>query len=132
MTPNYEGIPERLRGYVARCQHYLGNAYASLEQGELEKAGEFLWGSMAQAVKAVAVSKSVELPRHGDIWNYISALSKEMSDPTLREAFGDANSLHQNFYESGLTREIVLDYGERIRPAIGRLLRLIPREMLEQ
>jgi hypothetical protein len=132
MTPENRNISQQLLGYVARSRHYLENAYASLELGEVEKAGEFLWGSMAQAVKAVAAFKGVELRSHRDVGDYVRVLSRNMRDPALREAFTAANSLHQNFYESGLTREIVLDHGERIRPAIGRLLRLIPREMLEQ
>ena len=132
MTPENRDTSADLVGYVARTRQYLDNAYASLEQGEVEKAGEFLWGSMAQAVKAVAASRGVQLRSHGAVRDYAIVLARDNRDLALREAFVEAISLHQNFYESGLTREIVLDYGERIRPAIGRLLRLIPREMLEQ
>ncbi len=110
----------------------MQNAYTSLEQGEVEKAGEFLWGSMAQAIKAVATFRGLSLRRHDQIGVYVLELSRALGDTALRDAFRDANSLHQNFYESGLTREIVLDYGERIRRAVGRLLSLIPREALEQ
>jgi hypothetical protein len=40
--------------------------------------------------------------------------------------------LHKNFYESGLTREIVLTFEEGIRYAVGKLLAIIPPEVLEQ
>ncbi len=131
MTPENRDTSAKLVGYVARSRHYLENAYVSLERGEVEKAGEFLWGSMAQAIKAVAAFKGVELRSHGAVRDFAMVLAKDNRDPALREAFAEANSLHQNFYESGLTREIVLEYGERIRPAVGRVLSLIPREALE-
>ncbi|MBM3942314.1 MAG: hypothetical protein FJ316_05225 [SAR202 cluster bacterium] len=132
MTSENRDIPQQVLGYVARSRHYLENAYISLERNEVEKAGEFLWGSMAQAIKAVAASKGRQLRHQREVGEYLMELSKALRDPGLRDAFRDANSLHQNFYESGLNRAIVLEYGERIRPAVGRLLRLIPREMLEQ
>ena len=132
MTSDNERPSQTLRGYVTRSQEYLQNAYASLEQNEVEKAGEFLWGSMAQAIKAIAAFKDVELRSHGAIWTYVRELSRELGDETLLEAFRDAHSLHQNFYESGLTSEIVLTHGESIRRAVGRLLIMIPPEALGQ
>jgi len=132
VTPENESTSHLLRGYVARSQVYLGNAYASLEQDELEKASEFLWGSMAQAVKAVAALKGVHLPSHAAVREYVSKLSKELGDPALFDAFREANSLHINFYESGLTPEIVLTSEETIRQAVGKLLGMIPREVVEQ
>ncbi len=60
MTLESDITPQQLLGYVARSQEYLLNAHASLDQYEVEKAGEFLWGSMAQAIKAVAVLKGIE------------------------------------------------------------------------
>jgi hypothetical protein len=132
MTLDNEGTLPPLQGYVTRCQEYLGNAFTSLEQNEVEKAGEFLWGSMAQAIKAVASLKGVELRNHGAIWTYVRELTKELGDEDLLEAFRDANSLHQNFYESGLTSDIVLTHGERIRYAVGKMLGMIPPGALSQ
>ena len=108
------------------------NAYTSLDQGELEKGGEFLWGSMAQAIKALATFEGIQLRSHRDIWDYARALSVQLGDEGLFNAFKDANSLHSNFYESGLTLGMVLDYGVGIREAIGKLLSMIPPEALGQ
>jgi hypothetical protein len=131
MTPQNESIAQLVRGYVTRSQEYLQNAYVALEQNELEKASEFLWGSMTQAMKAFAAYTGEHLPSHAAIWKYVTELSRELGDQGLFDAFRDANSLHINFYESGLTREIVLLSEERIRPAVGKLLDMIPREALE-
>ena len=127
-----DDLTQKLRGYLHRSHEYLRNAYSSIDQGELEKGGEFLWGSMAQAIKAVAASKEIELRTHRDVWNYARALSMELGDQDLFHAFRDANYLHGNFYEAGLALDVVLDYGERIRHAVGKLLRLIPAEALAQ
>lgn len=132
MTLESSGAPLQVSGYAARSREYLSNAYLSLERDELEKAGEFLWGSMAQAIKAVAASVGIQLRSHGDVWRYVTVLSRELDYPGILEAFRDANSLHQNFYESGLTRDIILNSGEGITTAVGRLLALIPREALDR
>lgn len=132
MTLESGNISQQLRGYMNRSQEYLQTAYLSLEQNEVEKAGEFLWGSMAQAVKAAAAYKGQHLPSHAAIWSYVTELSRDLGDQGLFVAFTDADFLHRSFYESGLTREIVLTLAERIRPAVGRLLDMIPREVLEQ
>ena len=123
---------EHLRTYVRRSEEYLSNAYISLERNEVEKASEFLWGSMAEAIKAVAALKGEELHSHRRIQEYMVRLSRELGDRDLFDALRDANSLHMNFYESGLTREDVLTSVVTIRYAVGKLLGLIPREALEQ
>ena len=69
-----EDTPSRgpLKTYVFRSAEYLHNAYVSLDQEELEKASELLWGSMALAVKAVAALREIELRSHAAIWEYAS------------------------------------------------------------
>lgn len=110
----------------------MHNAFVHLDEGQLEKASEFLWGCMAQAIKAVAALKGIELPTHAAIWEFMTRLCKDLGDPTLFEAFRDANRLHSNFYEAGLTREMVMESEERIRYGVARLLGMIPREALGQ
>ncbi len=48
---------ELLEKHKAQSVHYLENAYKFIDAGDVEKASEFLWGSMAQAIKAVAATK---------------------------------------------------------------------------
>ena len=97
MTPGDISFPNLLRTYVFRSGEYLHNTYVALERGEIEKASEFLWGSMALAVKAVAALREVELRNHGAIWEYARQLSKELGDQQLFDSFRDANRLHSNF-----------------------------------
>jgi hypothetical protein len=132
MTLPNRSPPERVRIYMDRSQDYLHNAYESLHHNELEKASEFFWGTMAEAVKAVAAASILELRSHRAIWDYTMRLATEIGDRELWDAFREANSLHGNFYESGLSRDIVLAAGERISESVGRLLAMIPPEVLEQ
>ena len=119
------------RDYAFRSGHYMHNAFLTLDEGELEKASEFLWGSMAEAVKAVAASREIQLGTHGVIWNFARQLCQDLGDQGLFDAFRDANRLHSNFYESGLTREMVLDSEERIRQGVAKLLGMLPPEVME-
>ena len=132
MTSPNRSLPDRVRIYVDQSQEYLQNAYESLDRNELEKASEFFWGTMAEAVKAVAAASDLELRSHRAIWDYAMELATELGDRELWDAFREANSLHSNFYEAGLSKDIVLSSGDRISESVGRLLAIIPPEVLEQ
>ncbi|MBE0415068.1 MAG: hypothetical protein IBX36_00800 [Dehalococcoidia bacterium] len=111
--------------YKAQSIHYLENAFASMVAGDAEKAGEFLWGSMAEALKAVAASEGRELIAHWEIGDYARELAKKREDKSIYDAYGHASYLHSNFYEAGLRMEEVRIYAEDIRKAVGKLLSLI-------
>ena len=119
---------ELLEKYKAQSVHYFENAINSIQAGDAAKAGEFLWGSMAQALKAVAASEGKELNAHRDIGDYARKLAKKTGDETILDVYGSASYLHSNFYEAGLSLEEVQTYAERIRTTIGKLLSLIPEE----
>lgn len=46
--------------------------------------------------------------------------------------FKDANWLHSNFYEEGFSMDIVEELAEEFRRAVGQMLNMLPREVLEQ
>lgn len=114
--------------YKAQSLHYLNNAFASIEAGEAEKAGEFLWGSIAEALKAVAASKGMELESHAKLWRYAQALAKEMGDKAIYNVFALASSLHKNFYESGLDLKDVSIQAQDIKAMVEKLLGLISED----
>ena len=121
-------IKEGVKKYKTQSLHYLENAFSYIEAGDAEKAGEFLWGSMAEALKAVAASKGVELKAHWEIGDCARKLAKELEDEDIFHAYGHASYLHSNFYEAGLRIEDVQIYAEDIRKTVGELLSLIPQE----
>lgn len=114
--------------YARHSLHYLKNASRSIDSGDSVKASEFLWGSMAQALKAVAASKGELLKNHRRIWDCAEGLTKELGDKSIYDAFLHANFLHSNFYESDLELRDVRRIAEEIRVAVGKLLGLLARE----
>jgi len=119
---------ELLEKYKAQSRHYFENALSSIEAGDAEKAGEFVWGSMAEALKAVAVKKGTRLWRHDDIGDYAKKLAKELGNEEISKAHGLASSLHSNFYEAGLRTEDVRLRLDQIRDPIRILLELATEE----
>ncbi len=126
---NQREMPEK---YAVQSIHYLENAFESIQAGEVEKASEFLWGSLAQALKAVAASKEIELRTHWNITDYAKDLAKQQGDKSIYDVFGHASYLHSNFYEAGLRMEDVEIYVEEIRAMVDKLLSLISTEKRDQ
>jgi len=117
---------ELLEKYKAQSIHYLENVYSFIDAGDAEKAGEFLWGSMAQALKAVAASEGRELKAHWEIGDYARELAKKREDRSIWYAYGDASYFHHGFYEAGLTVDDVRLRLDGVRETIRKLLELIP------
>jgi len=118
----------KVEKYASQSLRYLRNASKFIDAGNSEKASEFLWSSMVQALKAVALSKGFFLKNHAAIWNYVDTLTKDLQNKDIRDAFVSANLLHTNFYESELGLDRVRILADDIRTAVGKLLSLIPKQ----
>ena len=129
MTADDEGSQEsKLDVYRSQATYYLDNAQEFLARQEFTKASEFLWGAVAQAVKAVAASEGVHLAHHCQVWDYAEEISREQDDPGIFDDFRQANTMHVNFYEAGLPPREVIGSMERLRVMVGKLLDLLPEE----
>lgn len=116
---------EDVEKYRTQSIHYFENALGSIQAGEAGKAGEFLWGSVAEAFKAVAAYEGKALHMHGEIREFARDLAKREKDPSIWDGYAIANSLHSNFYEAGLNLEEIQINAERIRETITKLLNLL-------
>jgi hypothetical protein len=124
---------KRIQKYRTQSIHYFENALHFIEAGDAEKASEFLWGSMTQALKAVAAGRDKKrLKSHKDIRDYAFETARALRDESIRHAFNSAQSLHSNFYESGLLLEDVIVAAEDVKAAVAKLLSLIPEEGLTE
>ena len=113
--------------YHGQSQHYYENALKFLQEGEPQKAAEFLWGTMAETFKAIAASRGRELRTHREIWDYAREVAKELNDESIWFGFKAAHSLHSDFYEAGLTLDDVkLEWETLIRPTLDKLTSLLP------
>ena len=118
-------VKENIEKYKAQSMHYLENAFKFIKAGDEEKASEFLWGSMAEGIKAVAASKEIWLKSHKDLRNYAMELARALPDESIRNTFLHAQSLHSNFYETGLLMEDVIMCAEEVRATLDKLFKLI-------
>lgn len=119
---------EVLEKYKNQSVHYLGNAFGYIEAGDSAKASEFLWGSIAEALKAVAATKGISLNSHGGLRSYAMELTKEQKDDSIFRTFRDAESLHRNFYEFGFGLEDVHILAKEVREVVSKLLKLASQE----
>ena len=117
---------ERIKKHRTQSVHYFENALYFIDAGDIEKASEFLWGSLTQALKALAASKGMQLRSHRDIREYTMELAKALKDESIKNAFIGAESLHSNFYESGLTLEDLSIRIPDVKSAVAKILSLVP------
>jgi hypothetical protein len=95
-----------------------------LEKGELSKAGELLWGAIAESVKALPFKYGGEPIRtHNQIkyaFDEIALAYKEFR----KEWAESANLMHVNFYESNMDHESFSINYEKSRMALLFIMHL--------
>ena len=97
---------ERIKLYVDRAGALRANADAAISGGELDKAGEFLWGVMAcylNALKLMYTGKTAGT--HKELMEVAIMVAKELGDERFRRAIKNAERLHANFYHLFLDAE---------------------------
>ena len=120
-----------LRIHAMHSRQYLENAYATLREGEAGKAGELLWGSVAQAVHAVAVSRGIAVKTHRELKNFVMQVANDLNDETIITNFNHAESLHHNFYEVKQEPRDIALLIPAVQDILEKLFSLIPSELLE-
>ena len=115
---------EKVKNYLSLNNKYLKEAEALIDKGDYVQASEKFWGAAAEMVKAIAAKRGSELRSHGELYRFITSLSKEFSAPELLRLFAAASSLHQNFYENWLPPEMVVDYGQAVKELVTRLTKM--------
>ena len=99
---------EEVRKHAVASRHYLENALDTLTRREPGKAGELLWGSLAQALHAVALYRNVPtLKNHRSLRWFVSTIASDLNDESLPAAFRRAEALHSNFHTVELSVEDV-------------------------
>ncbi len=109
--------------HKSQSNHYYENAMHYIDTGDAEKASEFLWGSMSQALKAIAANKKRQaLKSENNIRSFAMDLTQELNNTDIWLAFTSAQSLHSNFYETGLLLDDVRIGAEIIKKVTSELL----------
>lgn len=123
---------DTVRKYVLASKHYMENALLMLNSRDAGKASELLWGSMAEALQAVAAFRGKRLSSHRSLRWFVARLSKELDNKSIVEAFYQAEALHSNFHEVEFNPEDVAMVLEPIRTTVAYLLDLVPRELVNE
>ena len=116
---------QRARAYLDQSLEYFENTPNAFEDGNPEKAGEFLWGSVATALKAVVMAKKgTEIRSHSQFWEIAQELTRETGDVSINESHKEANSLRSNFYDSRLSLDDVKNSSKKIAELVKKLIGL--------
>ena len=86
--------------YQDAARQLLTQGFEELAEGDSRQASEKGWGAAAQMIKAVASSRDWKHNSHAALYAVINRLVEETGDDGIRNRFGVANALHQNFYEN--------------------------------
>lgn len=116
---------EMAEAYVRLSEKYLVEAENFLVKGDYTQASEKLWGSAALMVKAVAAVRGISILSHGELFSFVRKLGEEQNESEFRRLFSVANTLHQNFYEDWLHKDVIKEYYEDIKQFIVKLKKLI-------
>jgi hypothetical protein len=84
---------------------YYANSQLLINQNELAKAGELLWGAIAEATKALhLIVKDEPISSHREIRMYLNSILIQEADKgrVKKQHVSAAHQLHINFYETDL------------------------------
>jgi len=113
---------ERVKEYVDRAQLLKLNVDESIGRGELDKAGEFLWGVVSCYLNALRLMLTGRVAAdHKELMATAEQVAKNLNDERFIRAIREAERLHANFYHSFLDLQgFTQTYGE-VMYALERL-----------
>ena len=100
--------------HILVAQTLLDESDDEFAADKMLKASEVLWGAVAHALIAIALSRGQPYDSHGALRRVASQLPGVPSQVPGKSEFGRAEELHNNFYHGQLTRSDL----ERIRPLV--------------
>ena len=119
---------EAIRRYGVHAKQYLANGLVALQNAEAGKAGELLWGSVAEALQAVAAYSNIPVKSHRDLKNFAIQLARQLNDQTIEKNFIMAESLHHNFYDVQQEPIDIMLVVPSVQELLAKLFSLIPPE----
>jgi len=118
------------QNHAVHAKQYIENVLLALQNREAGKAGELLWGSVAQALEAVATYRNKPVRTHRDLKNFAIQLARDLDDEALINDFIVAESLHHIFYDIQQEPSDIEILIPTIRELVSKLIDLIPPQPL--
>ena len=110
--------------HLKLCEKFLLEGRELLAKGDYVQASEKYWGAVAQAVKAAAAKRGLELKTHSQLWDFVNKLVEELKDLELGDSWIRVNALHKNFYEGRLIPELAKKYMDDAQKLVKKLSKL--------
>ena len=117
--------------YQDAARQLLAQSFEELAAGDTRQASEKGWGAAAQMIKAVAAERGWEHNTHASLYRVINRLTKDTRDDGIRNRFGIANALHQNFYENWGSADYVAGGLADVRELLDKLEPLLDHHTTE-
>ena len=113
-----ESVSEK---HTRLARQLLDDAEREIATGDLVQGAEKLWGATSQALKAYCASHGLSHSKYAHRRRAVFDLANRMDNPSIRLAFGVAESCHANFYNDWMEQEHLDSY----LPDIKELVRII-------
>lgn len=110
--------------YRVLSDKYLREGKEFLSKQDLVQASEKLWGAAALTVKMVSAKRGIKLEKHGSLWDFVSKISKERGDEEIVRFFGEASTLHRNFYENEMDKGAIEIMAKSVENLIAKLRKI--------
>ena len=120
---------EKFDEYIRTSDHYLINAKKMDKKGDVRKASELLWGSIALLIKAIGLLYDKPVDSHKELLDMARSVAFFEKDSRLeREFFEYIRPLHVNYYENLIDPRDFDRYKDAFNHVHDKLLRIIKRE----
>ena len=119
----------RIQRYRLQSGRYRADAIKEIQRRHWQMAEELFWGSLVGAVKAVALSRGVDLRGDGDLKSYTASLAREARDRSIGDAFSQLASFSDMYYRDLDSRMSLVRLpliAERVSRAVEKLWDMLP------
>ncbi len=104
------------------ARRMLEQAKEEIAAGDLPQGAEKLWGATTQALKSYCASRGMPQGKYQHRRGALMDLALQLGNPSLRLAFGIAQSCHSNFYNDWMEQEDLDSYIPDIEELVQTLL----------
>ena len=87
-----------IESHAVHSDRLIADAEQELAKGDRLQASEKAWGAVAHRLKVIAAQRGWEYTTHRQVYGVVRRISDEVGGQELKDIFGIASSLHQNFY----------------------------------
>ncbi len=120
---------ERLEGLRNRAAQYFRNSQEAAGKEEYEKAGERLWGAVANYIHAMILLRENKVyHRHGSVVGYGREIAKEKGDARLLKAVEEADEMHEHYHRGSRVPSTFPDRFRDVEYALEALDRTLGEE----